>query len=83
MFSKEAAKSLVTQFKGQGAEVRVLSVVEPVSVDISADAFPDFSRQVEGIEEERKRQASALVGQVTKDLRAAGYQATGPSTMGM
>jgi nucleotide-binding universal stress UspA family protein len=75
-YSKEATKSLVSQFKGQGAEVRVLSVVEPVSVYISADAFPHFSPQVEEIEEDRKRQASALVEQVTKDLRAAGYQAT-------
>ena len=77
VYSKEATRSLVGQFKGQGAEVQVLSVVEPVSVYISADAFPHFSPQVEEIEEDRKKQAAELVEKVTQDLRASGFQASG------
>jgi nucleotide-binding universal stress UspA family protein len=75
-YSKEALRSMVGQFKGQDVEVRVLSVVEPVSVYISADAFPHFTPQVEEIEEDRKQQANALVAAVTKQLQQERFKAT-------
>jgi len=74
VYSREATRALVAQFRTQESEVRVLSVVEPVSVYISADAFPHFTPQVQEIEEDRKSQASELVKQVASDLRAAGFK---------
>lgn len=74
-YSREATKSLLSQFRPQGSAVQVLSVVEPVSVYISADAFPHFTPQVQEIEEDRKSQASELVKQVANELRAAGFKA--------
>jgi nucleotide-binding universal stress UspA family protein len=74
-YSREATRVLVSQFRVQEHEVLVLSVVEPVSVYISADAFPHFTPQVEEIEEDRKQQAIALVEKVAADLRAAGFRA--------
>lgn len=76
-YSREATRALTTQFRTQASEVRVLSVVEPISVYISADAFPHFTSQTLEIEQDRKQQASNLVNRVAKDLRAAGFKADG------
>jgi nucleotide-binding universal stress UspA family protein len=75
-YSEEATRSLVTQFRSDDAEVCVLSVVEPVSVYISADAFPHFTPQVEEIEEERRAQATELTKRVAAGLRKAGFKTT-------
>lgn len=76
-YSREATRTLEVQFRPQDSEVRVLSVVEPVSVYISADAFPHFTPQVEEIEEDRKKQATELVNKVAKDLSEARFKASG------
>jgi nucleotide-binding universal stress UspA family protein len=81
-YSKEALRSMVSQFKEQDVEVRVLSVVEPVSVYISADAFPHFTPQVQEIEEDRKKQANDLVAGVTKQLQQERFKATGVVDVG-
>lgn len=73
-YSQAATQSLLTQFRTQDADVRVISVVEPISVYVSADAFPHFVPQVEEIEEDRKRQATDLVTEVAKSLREAGFK---------
>ena len=75
-YSQEATRTLLAQFRPQGTEVRVLSVVEPISVYVSADVFPHFTPQVEEIEEDRKAQATELVKQVAKQLRDAGFTAS-------
>ena len=71
--SQAATRSLRTQFRTQGSQVRVLSVVEPISVYVSADAFPHFTPQVAEIEEDRKTQATDLVNRVAKELQDAGF----------
>ena len=73
--SLEATRTLQRQFRTEDAEIRVLSVVEPISVYISADAFPHFTPHVESIEEDRRKQATDLVSQVARELRSAGFQA--------
>ena len=74
--SQAAMRNVLTQFRTQDTEIRVLSVVEPISVYISADAFPHFTPQVAEIEEERKTQATDLVKQVAGKLREAGFKAS-------
>lgn len=81
-YSKEALRSMMKQFKEEDVEVRVLSVVEPVSVYISADAFPHFTPQVQEIEEDRKKQANELVAEATKELQQGRFKATGVVDMG-
>jgi nucleotide-binding universal stress UspA family protein len=80
--SREALRFMVGQVKEQEVEVRVLSVVEPVSVYISADVFPHFAPQVEEIEEDRKKQANELVAGVTKQLQQGRCKATGVVDIG-
>jgi nucleotide-binding universal stress UspA family protein len=75
-YSREAIRILQQQFRIENAEIRVLSVVEPISVYISADMLPHFTPQAEAIEEDRRKQAMDLVSQVAKELRGAGFQAT-------
>lgn len=73
-YSQAATRSLLAQFRTQDAEVRIISVVEPISVYVSADAFPHFVPQVEEIEEDRKKQATDLVTEVAKTVREAGFK---------
>ncbi|MGD0964724.1 MAG: universal stress protein [Candidatus Acidiferrales bacterium] len=73
-YSREATRNLLAQFQAQNAEVRVLSVVEPIGAYISADLFPHFTPQVEEIEEDRKTQATALVSQIANKLQEAGFK---------
>jgi nucleotide-binding universal stress UspA family protein len=73
-YSQQATRTVLAQFRIQDAEVRVLSVVEPISVYVSADVFPHFTPQVEEIEEDRKKQATVLVSGVAKNLREAGFK---------
>ena len=75
-YSRHASRTLVAQFRPQNTEVRVLSVVEPISVYISADAFPHFTPQVEAIEQDRRKQATDLVNRVAKQAEEAGFSAS-------
>jgi nucleotide-binding universal stress UspA family protein len=72
--SQAAVRAVPAQFRSESTEVRILSVVEPISVYVSADAFPHFTPQVMEIEDERKTQANDLVNRVAKDLQAAGFK---------
>jgi len=76
-YSEAAIRAVASQYRTRDAEIRVLSVVEPISVYVSADAFPHFVPQVEEIEEDRKKQATDLVHQAAEKLRNAGFQAIG------
>jgi len=76
LFSQAATKTLLEHYRTQDTEVRVLSVVEPISVYISADAFPHYVPQVEEIEKDRGKQATELVNRVARDLRTAGFKAS-------
>jgi nucleotide-binding universal stress UspA family protein len=73
-YSREATRTLMTQFRSQNADVRVLSVVEAIAAYVSADAFPHFVPQIEEIEKDREKQAAHLVKQVAKNLRKAGFK---------
>lgn len=74
--SQEATQNVLRHFRVQDTEVRVLSVVEPISAYISADAFPHYVPQVEEIEKDRRKQAGELVAKVARNLREAGFKAT-------
>jgi nucleotide-binding universal stress UspA family protein len=73
-YSQAAARTVLSQFRAENAEVQVLSIVEPIAVYISADVFPHFTPQVAEIDEDRKAQATALVAEVGKKLREAGFK---------
>jgi nucleotide-binding universal stress UspA family protein len=73
-YSQEATRILLAQFRPQDSEITVLSVVEPISVYVSADAFPHFVPQVQEIEEDRKKRANELVSRVSTALREAAFK---------
>jgi nucleotide-binding universal stress UspA family protein len=75
-YSEEAEQAVATQIRNKGTEVRVLTVVEPISSYISADMFPHMVSQSVAIAADRVRQARSLVTRVAGKLRKAGFKAS-------
>jgi len=75
-FSQEAERAVITQLRTQGTEVRVLTVIEPISSYISADLFPHLVSHSAAISEDRLTQAKNLVAGAAQNLREAGFEAS-------
>jgi len=73
-FSQQAVQSVIEEFRPRGTEVQVVHVIEPISAYFSAEWFPHFVPQVEKIEKDRLKEASALVEKVCEKLRKAGFR---------
>jgi nucleotide-binding universal stress UspA family protein len=74
-FSLQAVRTLVAQIRREGAEVRVMHVVEPAFNYVSADMGVALIPYLPKIEEERRSDAQKLVLRMTQMLRDAGFQA--------
>ena len=81
-YSQAALESVIAHVRREGAEVRVLHVVEPIHAYISAAMIPHYVPYVAEIEEDRKREARELVGRAAEDLRRAGFAASGAIEVG-
>jgi nucleotide-binding universal stress UspA family protein len=79
-FSQEAVQSVIEQFRPRGTEVQVVHVIEPISAYFSAEWFPHFVPHVEKVEQDRLKQAGALVEKVCAKLRKAGFR-TSPAIL--
>jgi len=75
-YSEEALRTVLTQFEKRGAQVRVLHVIEPVTAFVTAGFVPEFANSHVAIEEDRRKQAKALVALAAQKLRKAGFKAT-------
>jgi nucleotide-binding universal stress UspA family protein len=75
--SRHALRALTAHIRAEGAEVRVLNVVEQISGYISADLIPHRVSYVAEIERERRQQAERTVNLTVETLRKAGFRATG------
>jgi nucleotide-binding universal stress UspA family protein len=73
-FSQEAVHSVMEQFRPKGTEVQVVHAIEPISAYFSAEWFPHFVPRVEAVEQDRLKQAGALVEKVCAKLRKAGFR---------
>lgn len=73
-YSTTVARTVIAQIQKKGTEVRVLHVVEPISVYISAAMIPHYVPNVSEIEEDRKKQAQELVERTARQLRKAGFR---------
>ena len=68
--SEAALQAVLSEFRPQGTQVRVLHVLQPVSFGPLPQMAPDYAPELEG-EAERAR---ALVERAAKALQAAGFQ---------
>jgi nucleotide-binding universal stress UspA family protein len=75
-YSQAALRVIVSQFNKRGAHVRVLHVVEPVAVYVTAGIVPEFVESHPEVERERREQGKALVARTAKKLRQAGFAAS-------
>ena len=69
-FSDGAAKSIAQQFRPQDSEVRVLSVVEPITTAVTPQMAPGYYPELE----DQKHEAKALVERTAKMLADAGFK---------
>jgi nucleotide-binding universal stress UspA family protein len=69
-YSEAAAQFVAKQFRSQDHEIRVLSVVEPISTAPISQMSPGYYPELEG----QKREAKALAEQTAKALAAAGFR---------
>ena len=81
-FSEGALQALITQSRPQGAEVRVLHVLELMEVVLPqigrhhpSGVYPDEPFNLDKIRQERSEAARTLVEDTCEKLRAAGFSA--------
>jgi nucleotide-binding universal stress UspA family protein len=70
-FSEEALRAIVAQIRPQGAEVRLLHVLQPIALS----APPQMSAKYVPELEDQGKQARELVERAAKTLRTAGFKA--------
>src|SRR5271165_5230773 len=70
-FSGDVSRAVVTQFRTEHTEVRVLHVLQPI-----APAPPQMAAGYAPELEDQKKPARELVERIAKELRAAGFQAS-------
>ena len=68
-FSDDVLKAIVTQFRPEHAEVRILHVLQP-----TAPAPPQMAPGYAPELEDQKKPAHALVERIAKELRSAGFK---------
>ena len=71
-FSEAAAKSLAQQFRPQDTEVRVLHVVEPITISAPPQMSPGYYPELE----DRLPQAHEVAERAAKTLSSAGFRVT-------
>ena len=76
-YSQQAVRALLTQVNQRGTRVRVLHVVEPITVYFTSGLVPQLVAEVAAAEADRKKQAKALVLRTVAKLRQGGFQAGG------
>ena len=69
-FSDAAALNITKQFRPQDSEVRVLSVVEPITTAATPQMSPGYYPELE----DQKREARAVVERTAKMLAEAGFK---------
>ena len=69
-FSEAATRNVASQFRPQETEVRVLNVVEPISISTPPQMSPGYYPELE----DQVRQARVLVERAERTLSAAGFR---------
>jgi len=75
-YGQEALRTLMAQAKTRGTEVRVLHVIEELRAYISAEMMPHLVHYAVAMEDERRKQARALVHRAAQQLHKAGFHAS-------
>src|SRR5208283_1394436 len=69
--SGDVSRAIVTQFRAEHTEIRVLHVLQPI-----APAPPQMAPGYAPELDDQKKPARELVERIAKELRAAGFQAS-------
>ena len=76
--SRKLCGAVITQFRPQNNEVRILHVLQPVSVSAPPEMARDFTPEIEG----QKKQAEALLDKATKKMASAGFHVDSVTAQG-
>jgi nucleotide-binding universal stress UspA family protein len=75
--SRHALQMLLAHMRADGAEVRIVNVVEQFSAYISADLIPHRVPYVAEIERDRHEEAARFVNSTVETLQKAGFRVSG------
>jgi len=68
-FSEESLRAIVAQIRPEGAQVRILHVLQPIALSAPPQMSSGYAPELE----EQGKQARELVERAAKTLRAAGF----------
>ncbi len=74
-FSEAALQMLLTRYRQQETEVRVLHVVEPIALAMPPFMEQGYAPELDEVRKEQLKQARELAAQAAEKLHAAGFQA--------
>ena len=74
-FSEAALQMVLTRYRHEGTEVRVLHVVEPIALAVPPFMVEGYAPQLDEVRQEQLKQAQELVAQAAEKLLAAGFLA--------
>jgi nucleotide-binding universal stress UspA family protein len=69
-FSNAALSAVISQFKPEGTEVKVLNVVQPIMFGTMPEMSKDYAPELEG----QRRVGKEVVARAAKTLAAAGFK---------
>jgi nucleotide-binding universal stress UspA family protein len=73
-FSERAIQAVIERIRPEGAEVRVLTVVDLINYFTTEDAAKAYVPQIDEIRRDRLKKAEELVSRAAQLLQAAGFQ---------
>ena len=74
-FSEAALQMVLTRYRREETEVRVLHVVEPLALAMPPLMAEGYAPELDDVRKEQLKGARELVAQAAEKLRAAGFQA--------
>jgi nucleotide-binding universal stress UspA family protein len=69
-FSGDVLRTIVTQFRTENTEVRVLHVLQPMGLSAPPEMAPGYAPELD----DQKKPAHELVERVAKELHSAGFK---------
>jgi nucleotide-binding universal stress UspA family protein len=77
-FASDAFRAIITQFRTENTELRVLHVLQPITLLAPPEMAPGYFPELEA----QKGPARELVEQIAKQLREAGFKASAAVEIG-
>ena len=75
-YSEAALRAVIERFKTEGAEVRVITVLDLLNYFTTEEAAKEYMPEIEQLRRDRLKQAEQILRRAADALKAAGFQVT-------